>query len=94
MMFLSSPERNKDPRNHCIRFFETFCDDEDEGFEYIVMPVMNDFDLPKFYAVGEVVDFVRQTLEVSTFLYDTVKVHQLTEFKGLLYMHEQGCAHW
>ncbi len=36
------------------------------------MPLYRDFDDPDFYAVGEVIEFVRQTLEVS--MYDWLGV--------------------
>lgn len=36
-----------------------------ESEEFLVMPLLRAFDDPPFYAVEEVLDFVRQTLEVS-----------------------------
>lgn len=37
---------------------------EDDEALYITMPILREFDDPPFYFVGEVIDFVQQTLEV------------------------------
>lgn len=50
--------------NHCCPILDVFRDSEDEGYEYVVLPVLRDFNDPPFYAVVEVLEFVRQTLEV------------------------------
>ncbi len=50
-----------------------FSDPEDEGYEYLVLPVLRKFDDPPFYAVVEVLDFVRQTLEVICVLTDILE---------------------
>lgn len=61
---LSSPERLQDPANHCTPILDSFEDQEDSNAAYIVMPLYRKFDDPPFYYVEEVVDFIRQTLEV------------------------------
>lgn len=50
--------------NHCCPILDVFRDSEDEGYEYVVLPVLRDFNDPPFYAVVEVLELVRQTLEV------------------------------
>lgn len=62
--FFSTEDIRSNPRNHCVPFLEVFHDDEDEEYDYIVMPVLRPFDDPQFFALGEAVEFVRQTLEV------------------------------
>jgi len=42
----------------------TFQDDEDEKVSYVVMPFLRLMDSPVFEAVGEIVDFADQILEV------------------------------
>lgn len=65
-VFLSSSERLNDPHNHCVPIIDHFDDPHDDKIEYIVIPLLREFDDQPFVFVGEVVDFVRQTLEVST----------------------------
>ncbi len=62
--YFSSPKLREDVRNHCVPFLDVFHDDEDDGYNYIIEPVLRDFKDPGFFAVGEVVEFVRQMLEV------------------------------
>lgn len=61
---LCIPEKTSDPRNHCVPLFERILDEREPQSHFLVMPLLRRFDDPPFYAVGEVVDFVRQTLEV------------------------------
>lgn len=61
---LSSPALTKDPRNHCVPILDVFMDSADPEISYMVMPLLREVDLPPFEAVGDVVDFVSQLLEV------------------------------
>ena len=54
-----------DQRNHCVPILDTFVDDADDDIEFLVMPVLRRFNDPPFRSVNEVVDFMRQTLEVG-----------------------------
>lgn len=51
--------------NHSCPILDVFRDPEDAHHEYIILPVLRKFDDPSFYAVDEVLDFVKQTLEAS-----------------------------
>ena len=62
---LGYTENQKDKRNHCVPMLAIFSDDRDPWHQYIVMPVLRPFNKPNFTSVGEVVDFVDQTLEWS-----------------------------
>lgn len=61
---LSHPERLEDPTNHCIPILDFFTDDVDSDIGFLVMPLLRRFNDPPFFYVDEVVDFMRQTLEV------------------------------
>ncbi|CAL1711872.1 unnamed protein product [Somion occarium] len=61
--FVSSPERLQDPTNHCVPIFDVFDDPLDSSQAFIVMPYLRPFDNPEFRTIGEVIDFVYQTLE-------------------------------
>lgn len=59
----SSPEHLRDTSNHCVTILDHFRLESDE-LDFLVMPLLVSFDGPPFLYVTEVVDFVRQTLEV------------------------------
>lgn len=61
---LSEPENLRDPTNHCVPIFDYFIDEEEDDMGYLVMPVLRRFNDPPFFYVDEVVDFIKQTLEV------------------------------
>lgn len=61
---LTTPNLLDHSMNHCIRILDTFVDPLEPDRYFIVMPYLCPYDDPPFGAVGEVVDFVRQTLEV------------------------------
>lgn len=52
-------------RNHRVPILETFCDESEPAIKFLVMPILRKFNSPPFYVVSEVVDFIRQTLEVN-----------------------------
>ena len=62
--FFSSPELLADPKNHCVRILDVFSDDMDPELEFIVMPALVKFNFPPFFLISEIVEFIRQTLEV------------------------------
>ena len=57
------------PRDHCVPILDAF---QDTVFpvvvSYIVMPLLRPFDNPEFGAIGEVIDFITQVLEVHQYL--------------------------
>lgn len=61
---LTSPNLIKHSMNHCVRILDTFVDPLDVDRYFLVMPYLRPYDDPPFGAVGEAIDFVRQTLEV------------------------------
>lgn len=65
MELFSSDGRQEDPRNHCVPLLDTFVDDCDPKHCFLVMPLLQSFDSPDFESVDEVIEFVRQTLEVN-----------------------------
>jgi hypothetical protein len=65
--FLSTDHMLRSPDNHCVPIWDSFCDPILPNVEYIVMPVLRPYNDPPFCAVGEVVDFVTQIIEVSIY---------------------------
>jgi hypothetical protein len=61
------------PTNHSVPILDTFVDSSDESISYMVMSFLRTLDEPPFHAVGEIVDFAGQILEVSTVLWLSVQ---------------------
>jgi hypothetical protein len=57
----------QDPSNHSVPILDIFADTQDESISYLVMPFLRPADEPSFYAIGEILNFADQILEVSTF---------------------------
>jgi hypothetical protein len=62
---LSSPELRKDPHNHAVPIFDYFAESDESQDAFLVMPLLRRFNDPPFGTVGEVVDFIRQMLQVT-----------------------------
>jgi hypothetical protein len=63
-LFFSS-QALKSSNNHCVSIHASFNDLIEPETKFIVMPLLRPFDDPEFGAVGEVVDFVTQMLEIG-----------------------------
>jgi hypothetical protein len=63
--FLSTEQMLRNPTNHCVPIWDSFCDPVLPNVEYIVIPVLRPYNDPPFGAIGEVVDFVTQLIEVG-----------------------------
>ncbi|KAI0944014.1 hypothetical protein AcV7_001949 [Taiwanofungus camphoratus] len=74
--FLSSPELMKHPANHCVSILDVLPDPLDNEMSLLIMPYLRPFDDPEFGAIGEVVDFVHQTLEGLWFLHQQGIAHR------------------
>lgn len=64
-LYFSLPELREDPRNHCVPVLDHFQDVEDESITFMVMPLLRNFDDPKFGTVNELLDFGDQIFEVG-----------------------------
>ena len=63
--FFSSEDRKCDARNHCVPVLDYIEDDRMPEYALIVTPLLRLFNDPEFATIGEILEFVRQTLEVS-----------------------------
>lgn len=63
--YLSHEEHLGDMKNHSVPIFDSFQDPFLPEVKYLVMPLLRPYDDPEFWAIGEVVDFATQILEVS-----------------------------
>lgn len=63
--YLSSERKLLNPSNHCVPVLEVLPDPLNPLQELLVMPYyLRPFNDPEFCTIGEVVEFIRQTLEV------------------------------
>lgn len=53
-----------DPRNHCVSIYEILPDPYDPKLAMMVMPYLRPCNNPEFATLGDVVDFIDQTIEV------------------------------
>lgn len=61
-VYLSNPSLRADPSNHAVPLLDIIVGDR--NYDFIVMPVLRFFYDPPFLFVDEVLDFIKQTLEV------------------------------
>ncbi|GBE78924.1 predicted protein [Sparassis crispa] len=74
--FLSRPELRLDPTNHCVPMVDILPDPIDSKAAILIMLYLRPFNDPGFGAIGEVVEFMRQTLEGLCFLHDQGVAHR------------------
>ena len=60
----SSKPLSDDPKNHCIPLIESLVIPDDTDKIILVLPLLREWDLPRFETVGEGVDFFKQLFEV------------------------------
>ncbi|KAL6300717.1 hypothetical protein BKA93DRAFT_740008 [Sparassis latifolia] len=74
--YLSRLEVSSHPLNRCVPVLDIFPDPLNHDAAFMVMPFLRPFDNPEFGAIGEVTEFVRQTLEGLTFLHSQRVAHR------------------
>ncbi|KAF9226739.1 hypothetical protein BS17DRAFT_776054 [Gyrodon lividus] len=75
-MHLGSPDSQKDELNHCVPVLDSFTDEQQPNYQYIVMPVLRPFNQPDFTSVKEVIDFVDQTLQGLVYMHNHHIAHR------------------
>ncbi|KAJ3559866.1 hypothetical protein NM688_g79 [Phlebia brevispora] len=71
--FLSSQQ---DPANHCVPVLDVISDPVKPNKVLLVMPYLRPFNRPSFSAMGEVLDFIGQTLEGMQFMHSKGVAHR------------------
>ncbi|KAL6303405.1 hypothetical protein BKA93DRAFT_341682 [Sparassis latifolia] len=74
--YLSSPELRSHPMNHCVPIVDVLPDPIDPKASILIMLYVRPFNDPEFGAIGEVVEFMRQTLEGLCFLHGQGVAHR------------------
>ncbi len=78
--------------NHCVPILDVISDPFDQFTSLAVMPYLRPFNDPEFYNIGELVDFIDQTMEVSQ-PKPTPIAWILRHLQGLAFMHRHRVAH-
>lgn len=52
------------PQNHCVPLLDSFLDDDDHAFTYLVMPFLRRMNSPSFDLVNDIIQFADEVLEV------------------------------
>jgi len=73
---LTTEEASRNPMNHCVPILDVFVDPVEPEKVLMVMPYLRPFNRPEFSAIGEVVDFMRQTLEGLCFIHSQGVAHR------------------
>lgn len=63
--FLSSELLASDSTNHCVPFTEVLQVPDDDDLVLLVMPLLRQYDNPRFDTFGETIEFLQQIIEVS-----------------------------
>lgn len=92
---LSEPERRQDAHNHAVPIVDYFLDDTDPEIAFLVMPLLRPFDDPPFASVDEVLDCIRQLLEVGITprMMGMFDIQPNLRIQGLVYLHDLDVAH-
>ncbi|KAI0828026.1 kinase-like domain-containing protein [Trametes gibbosa] len=65
-----------DPRNHCVTIYEVLPDPFDPQLALMVMPYLRPCNNPDFGTVGDIVEFVDQTIEGLVFMHKHRVAHR------------------
>ncbi|TFK37971.1 kinase-like domain-containing protein, partial [Crucibulum laeve] len=82
--FFSTEPLASDPRNHCIPFLDVLEIPDQDNAVLIVMPLLQDFGIPPFETIGEVVDFFGQLFEGLYFMHINKVAHRDCKFNNVM----------
>ena len=63
--FASYLTEKRSDRNHCVPILDVFQDPLEPDMALLVMPLLRRFNDPEFGTINEVMDFVRQSIDVN-----------------------------
>ncbi|KAJ7246812.1 kinase-like domain-containing protein [Mycena haematopus] len=64
------------PANHCVPIYATLQPPDDENISILVMPLLREYDSPRFDTFGEAVEFFRQIFEGLQFMHHHHVAHR------------------
>ncbi|KAJ7187918.1 hypothetical protein C8R46DRAFT_1053062 [Mycena filopes] len=82
--YFSSEPVASDPRNHGVPLLETLHPPDNDGTVIFVMPLLRDYNSPKFDTIGEAVEFFRQIFEGLHFMHQHRVAHRDCNFTNIM----------
>ncbi|KAJ7165546.1 kinase-like domain-containing protein [Mycena crocata] len=82
-MFSTEPLMS-DSRNHCVPLYEVLNVPDDDDMLLMVMPFLSEWNVPEFCMIGEIVDFVGQTIEGLQFIHKQNVAHRDCKVNNIL----------
>ncbi|KAJ7143387.1 kinase-like domain-containing protein [Mycena crocata] len=82
-MFNAEPLKS-DPRNHCVPLYEILKVPDDDDMVLMVMPFLSKWNIPEFYTIREIVDFVGQAIEGLQFIHKQNVAHRDCKMDNIL----------
>lgn len=92
-LYLSTSQLRSDPRNRTVPLVEVISLPSDNDHVLLVMPYLRVFNKPRFHCRGEVIDALRQFLQVSCVWLPLWVYLLIVVLQGLEFMHEHSIAH-
>jgi len=74
--FFSSEPVSSDLRNHCTPLYDVLQDPYDGDTSLLVLPLLRQYDDPRFQTVGEAVEFFRQLFQGLEFMHEHRVAHR------------------
>ena len=91
--YLSSEPLAKDPRNHSCPIYEVLQVPDDDDLTILVMPLLRRYNYPSFTSTGEIMECLRQFVEVRVSHVAHVAGRLCSDTQGLQFMHSYHIAH-
>ena len=89
--YLSSEPLASDPQNHSVQILESLNPPDDADLVILVMPLLREFDSPRFDTLGEVIACFRQLFEVR--FSSSPLIYEINPGQGIQFLHEHHIAH-
>jgi hypothetical protein len=80
---LPSSPLAQDPKNSAAPILQMFVDPEDSNYSFVVMPFLRPVADPPFKYIGEVCDFIDQTLEVCSVRHSAITIVKIFPGPGV-----------
>ncbi|KAI0365105.1 hypothetical protein BV20DRAFT_1056735 [Pilatotrama ljubarskyi] len=74
----------RDPQNHCVPIHEILPDPHDSQLALMVMPYLRPCNNPDFATIGDIIDFVDQTIEGLVFMHKHRVAHRDIAFANIM----------
>ncbi|KAJ6451664.1 hypothetical protein C8R47DRAFT_998405 [Mycena vitilis] len=74
--WLNAESRRSDPENHCVPIYDVLESPLDSDIQFIVMPLLQTYDKPRFDSIGEAIAFFKQIFEGLRYMHKNLVAHR------------------